>query len=163
MVITGLKYPVSKNVTFAKWILEVICVWCTWQKMSVPSKLVVVLKILLFAYFVSLALFIFQIFCMFFDLQCSYFLAVINLLFNHVEVWVVSCKTHDKPTWLNAWLWSWGLPDYKEKVTISLTVFTVESTGSIESVEEADEEAGERGADWKALTGTVCFFLVQML
>ena len=62
MVITGLKYPVSKNVTFAKWILEVICVWCTWQKMSVPSKLVVVLKILLFAYFVSLALFIFQIF-----------------------------------------------------------------------------------------------------
>ena len=95
---------------------------------------------------------------MFFDLQCSYFLAVINLLFNQVEVWVVSCKTHDKPTWLNAWLWSWGLPDYKEKVTISLTVFTVESTGSIEGIEEAAEEAGERGADWKALTGTVCFF-----
>ena len=136
---------------------------CTWQKMSVPSKLVVVLKILLFAYFVSLALFIFQIFLYVFDLQCSYFLAVINLLFNQVEFWVVSCKTHDKPTWLNAWLWSWGLPDYKEKVTISLTVFTVESTGSIEGVEEADEEAGERGADWKALTGTVCFFLVQML
>ena len=90
-----------------------------------------------------------------FDLQCSYFLAVINLLFNQVEVWVVSCKTHDKPTWLNAWLWSWGLPDYKEKVTISLTVFTVESTGSIEGVEEADEEAGERGTDWKALTGTL--------
>ena len=80
----------------------------------------------------------------------------------------MSCKTHDKPTWLNAWLWSWGLPDYKEKVTISLTVFTVESTGSIEGVEEADEEAGERGADWKALTGTLknypfFFFLVQML
>ena len=93
---------------------------------------------------------------MFFDLQCSYFLAVINLLFNQVEVWVVYCKTHDKPTWLNAWLWS---SDYKEKVTISLTVFTVESTGSIEGVEEADEEAGERGADWKALTGTLKNYL----
>ena len=78
------------------------------------------------------------------------------------------CKTHDKPTWLTAWVWSWGLLDYKEKVTISLTVFTVESTGSIEGVEEADELAGERGADCKALTGTLknylfVFFLVQML
>ena len=98
---------------------------------------------------------------MFFDLQCSYFLAVINLLFNQVEAWVVYCKTHDKPTWLTAWVWSWGLPDYKEKITISLTVFTVESTSSIEGVEEADEQARERGADWKALTGTLknCLFV----
>ena len=72
---------------------------------------------------------------------------------------MVYCKTHDKPTCLNAWLWSWGLPDYKEKVTISLTVFTVESTGSIEGIEEAAEEAGERGADWKALTGTLKNYL----
>ena len=97
--------------------------------------------------------------CFFFYLQCSYFLAVIKLLFNQVEVWVVYCKTYDKPTWLTAWVWSWGLPDYKEKVTISLTVFTVESTGSIEGVEEADELAGERGADCKALTGTLKNYL----
>ena len=44
---------------------------------------------------------------------------------------------------------------------MSLTVFTVESTGSIEGIEEADEQAGERGADWKALTGTLknCLFV----
>lgn len=96
---------------------------------------------------------------MFFDLQCSYFLAVVKLLFNQVEIWVVYCKTHDKPTWLTAWVWSWGLADYKEKVTISLTVFTAESTGSIEGIEEADEQAGERGADWKALTGTLKNYL----
>ena len=69
------------------------------------------------------------------------------------------CKTHDKPTWLPVWVWSWGLPDYEEKVTISLTVFTVESTGSIEGTEEADEQAGERGADCKALTGTLKNYL----
>ena len=96
---------------------------------------------------------------MFFDLQCSYFLAVIKLLFNQVEIWVVYCKTDDKPTWLTAWVWSWGLADYKEKVTISLTVSTTESTGSIEGIEEADEQAGERGADWKALTGTLKNYL----
>ena len=128
--------------------------------MSVPFKLVVMLKILLFALFVSLALFVFQIFFfLFFDLQCSYFLAVINLLFNQVEVWVAYCKTHDKPTWLPVWVWSWGLPDYKEKVTIPLTVFTVESTVSIEGTEEADEQTGERGDDWKALTGTLKNYL----
>ena len=26
------------------------------------------------------------------------------------------CKTHDKPIWFSAWVWSWGPPDYKEKV-----------------------------------------------
>ena len=39
---------------------------------------------------------------MFFDLQFNYVLAVINLLFNEVEVWVVYRKTHDKPTWFTA-------------------------------------------------------------
>ena len=64
--------------------------------------------------------------------------------------------------------------DYKENVTISLTVFIVESVGSIEGTEEDDEPAGDRGADWKTSTGTeknylffVCLFvylfLVQML
>ena len=65
--------------------------------------------------------------------------------------------------------------DYKERVTISLTVFIVESVGSIEGTEEdCDEPAGDRGADWKTSTGTeknylffVCLFvylfLVQML
>ena len=127
--------------------------------MSVPYQLVVVLKILLFAYFVSLALFIFQIFSSVFYLQFNYVLAVINLLFNEVEVWVVYCKTHDKPTWFTAWVWSWSLPDCKEKVTFSLTVFTIESTGSNEGTEEAGEQAGERGADCKALTGTLKNYL----
>ena len=77
-------------------------------------------------------------------------------------------KTHDRPTLLTAWVWSWSLPDYKEKVTFSLTFFTVESTGSNEGTKEAGEQAGERGADREAFTGTlkkylfVCF-LVQML
>ena len=44
--------------------------------------------------------------------------------------------------------------DYKENVTISLTVFIVESVGSIEGTEEDDEPAGDRGADWKTSTGT---------
>ena len=39
---------------------------------------------------------------LFFDLQFNYVLAVINLLFNEVEVCVVYRKTHDKPTWFTA-------------------------------------------------------------
>ena len=44
--------------------------------------------------------------------------------------------------------------DYKENVTISLTVFIVESVGSIEGTEEDDEPAGDRGGDWETSTGT---------
>ena len=55
---------------------------------------------------------------------------------------------------------------FEEKVTISLTVFTVESAGPSEGAEEADKLAGDRGADWKAPAGTkknylffVCLFI----
>ena len=65
-----------------------------------------------------------------------------------------------------AWVWSQGQTDYKRKVTISLTVFPVVSTGLIEEREEADEVVEENEANGKAPTGTekndLFFFLVQM-
>ena len=54
---------------------------------------------------------------------------------------------------------------FEEKVTISLTVFAVESAGPSEGTEEADKLAGDRGADWKAPTGAKknCLFSVFLL
>ena len=52
-------------------------------------------------------------------------------------------------------------------MTISLTIFPVESAGLIEGSQDADDPAGERGADCKALTGNLknylFVFVVQML
>ena len=60
-----------------------------------------------------------------------------------------------------------GPTDSKEKVTMSLTVFLVESSpGFIEDSQDANEPLGESGADWKAPTVSekddLFFFLVQM-